>query len=259
MKIPQGFSKKDDTRVCRLRKSLYGLKQASRNWNKKSTAALVKFGFTWSREDYSLFTHQENGQFVDILIYVDGIIITGNHEEKIQQTKDYLNAQFRIKDLRLLKYFLGIEVARTEDGMVLSQRKYTLDILEDSGMMGCRPSNFPMEQHLKLDKCLESHKTDSTQYRRLIGRLLYLQTTRPNIAYSANLLSQFVSDPRQEHMEVVTRILCYLKTMPGQGIFFLKGDDLSLVSYYDADWLGCQLSRRSRTGYVLLLGGAPIS
>ncbi|XP_076958475.1 uncharacterized protein LOC143634207 [Bidens hawaiensis] len=152
MKIPQGFAQEGETRVCRLRKSLYGLKQASRNWYQKFTNSLLKLGFNQSKADHSLFLQQRGQSFVAALIYVDDVIIVGNDTKNIQSTKDELNKRFSIKDLGRLKYFLGIEVARTTEGLVLTQRKYTLDILDDCGLQGCRPSLFPIEQNLKLDK-----------------------------------------------------------------------------------------------------------
>ncbi|KAI3507425.1 hypothetical protein L1887_22411 [Cichorium endivia] len=259
MKVPQGFSNEGNATVCRLRKSLYGLKQASRTWYQKFTVSLLEIGFKQSHADHSLFTYKEKDKFVAILIYVDDVVITGNHEDMIKRTKDHLNVNFSIKDLGPLKYFLGIEVARTEDGMVLSQHKYSMDILSDCGQLGCRPSAFPMEQNLKLGQCHENHKADASLYRRLIGRLLYLQATRPDITYAVNVLSQFVSDPRTDHMNAVLRVLRYLKSTLGQGIFIPKTGGLNLVAYCDADWLGCPYTRRSRTGYLLLLGGAPVS
>lgn len=126
-------------------------------------------------------------------------------------------------------------------------------------MEGCRPSSFPIEQNIKLAMDDKDPKVDATHYRRLIGRLLYLQATRPDIAYSVNILSQFVSDPRKNHMDALFRILRYLKATPGQGILLPKEGGVNLVAYSDSDWLGCPLTRRSRTGYLLLLGGAPIS
>lgn len=153
MKIPQGFAKEGDDRVCRLRKSLYGLRQASRNWHHKFTRALLDIGFYQTRADHSLFIFKKGTVYISALIYVDDIILTGNDDVKIDEVKRYLDECFSIKDLGPLKYFLGIEVARTPDGLVLSQRKYTLDILEDSGLQGCRPSPFPMEQNLRLDRC----------------------------------------------------------------------------------------------------------
>ncbi|KAI3813207.1 hypothetical protein L1987_17925 [Smallanthus sonchifolius] len=230
MKIPQGFGKPDDDRVCKLKKSLYGLKQASRNWYHKFTTSLLEIGFKQTGADHSLFFEQN------------------------QETKLFLDKRFSIKDLRSLKFFLGIEVARTKQGMVLSQRKYMLDILEDARMMGCRPSPFLMEHNLKLDKCDEEQRVDPNQYQRLIGRLLYLQSTRPDIAYVVNILSQFVGDPRQSYMEATNRVLRYLKATPGQGILIPKEGGTNLTAYCDSDWLGCPFTRRSRTGYLLLLG-----
>nr|GEV58471.1 putative reverse transcriptase, RNA-dependent DNA polymerase, Gag-polypeptide of LTR copia-type [Tanacetum cinerariifolium] len=189
MKIPKRFAKEGETRVCRLRKSLYGLKQASRNWYKKLTSFLLSLNFEQSKADYSLFTYQKAGVYVVILIYVDDVIIVWDNSEKIQQIKQQLDDEFSIKNLGPLKYFLGIEVAKTSDGLVLSQRKYILDILKDSGMLGCRPSAFPFELGTKLDKGEEEARVDATQYRRLVGRLLYLQATRPDVTYAVNVLS----------------------------------------------------------------------
>ncbi|KAK1414173.1 hypothetical protein QVD17_29914 [Tagetes erecta] len=259
MKIPQGFEKGKENKVCKLRKSLYGLKQASRNWYQKFTSALREVGFTQSKADHSLFLFRTNEIFLAALIYVDDVIIVGNNATKIDETKAFLNNKFSIKDLGDLKYFLGIEVARTRDGLVLSQRKYALDILENSGMLGCRPCTFPMEQNLKLSRYDEEERVDAGQYRCLVGRLLYLQATRPDISYSVNVLSQFVADPRQSHMNAIIRVLRYLKATPGQGILLPKSGGTDLVAYSDSDWLGCPDTRRSRTGYLLLLGGAPVS
>ncbi|KAJ9542625.1 hypothetical protein OSB04_029131 [Centaurea solstitialis] len=259
MKIPQGFSKDGETRVCRLRKSLYGLKQASRNWYHKFTTFLLSLGFKQSKADHSLFIYETKSITMATLIYVDDVIITGNCLDKIQEIKKQLDKEFSVKDLGPLKYFLGIEAAKTSDGLVLSQRKYTLDILKDSGKLGCKPSSFPIEHGLKLDKGENEPTVDASQYRRLIGRLLYLQATRPDITYSVNVLSQFVADPRSNHLEAANRILRYLKATPGQGILLSRAGDLVLNAYCDADWLGCSYTRRSRTGYFLLLGGTPIS
>ncbi|CAL1356539.1 unnamed protein product [Linum trigynum] len=259
MKVPQGFAQPGDTRVCRLRKSLYGLRQASRNWYTKFTEALLEFGFTVSKADHSLFLFQARDVFVAILIYVDDVVLTGNDPATIARVKEFLHHKFSIKDLGVLKYFLGIEVARSPDGIVLSQRKYTLDILADSGMTAARPSAFPMEQNHTLTRLTEERVTDLSSYRRLIGRLLYLTITRPDIAYSVNLLSQFVHSPSPAHMDAAHRVVRYLKSAPGQGLFLPAAGSLDLIAYSDADWAGCQFSRRSTTGYYIELGGAPVS
>ncbi|KAI3685471.1 hypothetical protein L6452_34715 [Arctium lappa] len=129
----------------------------------------------------------------------------------------------------------------------------------DTGMLGCRPSAFPFEQGTKLDKGEEEARVDATQYRRLVGRLLYLQATRPDVTYAVNVLSQFVSDPRQNHLQAANRVLRYLKGTPGQGILLPREGPSNLTAYCDSDWLGCPFTRRSRTGYLLLFGGGPIS
>ncbi|KAL0422709.1 UNVERIFIED_CONTAM: Retrovirus-related Pol polyprotein from transposon RE1 [Sesamum latifolium] len=192
MRIPQGFSKEGETRVCKLKKSLYGLRQASRNWYHKFAKALINVEFQQSRNGES---------FVVALIYVDDVILTGNDANKIQEVKVHLNKNFGIKDLGPLKYFLGIEVARSPQGIVLSQRKYTLDILQEAEMLGCKPSPFPMEQNYKLRLDHDGPRTDAARYRRLIGRLLYLTVTRPDIAFAVNVLSQFVASPQQNPHE----------------------------------------------------------
>ncbi|KAJ0863942.1 putative RNA-directed DNA polymerase [Helianthus annuus] len=259
MKIPQGFVRQNDQCVCKLKKSLYGLKQASRNWYKKFTKSLLEIGFRQTGVDHSLFLLKTDEVFMAALIYVDDVILVWNNMEEMQNVKSFLDKRFSIKDLGVLKFFLGIEVARTKKGLVLSQHKYILDILEDTGMTGCRPSQFPMKQNLKLDKCNKEAQVDANQYRRLIGRLLYLQATRPDVAYVVNIFSKFVGDPRVSHLEAANRVLRYLKGTPRQRILLPKLGGTNLITYCDSDWLGCPFTRRSRTGYLLLLGGAPIS
>ncbi|XP_021971581.1 uncharacterized mitochondrial protein AtMg00810-like [Helianthus annuus] len=178
---------------------------------------------------------------------------------KFKKPKRNLFEEFSVKDLGPLKYFLGIEVAKTKDGLVLSQCKYTLDILKDCGKLGCKPSSFPIEHGLKLDKGENEPSIDGNQYRRLVGRLRYHQATRPDITYYVNVLSQFVADPRSNHLEAVNRVLRYLKATPGQGILLSHVGDPVLTAYCDSDWLGCSFTRRSRTRYFLLLDGTPIS
>ncbi|OMO87828.1 Integrase, catalytic core [Corchorus capsularis] len=259
MKIPQGFAKANETRVCKLKKLLYGLRQASRNWYHKLTKALEDVGFRQSKADHPLFLYDKGETFLTALIYVDDVILAGNNGDKIQEVKSYLNDKFGIKDLGPLKYFLEIEAARSPAGIVLSQRKYALDILEESGMQGCKPSAFPMEQNHKLRADSNGPIIDAAQYKRLVGRLLYLTVTRPDLTFAVNVLSQFVSAPRQEHMDAALRVLRYLKKAPGQGILLSAKGDLFLTAYCDADWGGCLTTRRSRIDYFITLGGSPIS
>ena len=145
MTLPPGFSKKGEQRVCKLNKSLYGLKQALRQWFAKFSITLTTSGFTQSKSDYSLFTNICGSSSVFVLVNVDDIIVTGNDPIRILQLKSFLEQKFYIKGLGKLKYFLGIEVARSQQGLFLSQRKYTMDILEDVGVTGGQIAEFPME------------------------------------------------------------------------------------------------------------------
>ncbi|PKH48991.1 hypothetical protein CRG98_050339, partial [Punica granatum] len=168
MEMPPGFEAGKPGSVCRLKKSLYGLRQASRNWFSKFADALQGYGFIQSGADHSLFTWSKGGDFLVVLVYVDDLILTGNSKVRCAAFKEYLRRCFHIKDLGPLKYFLGIEVARRGSEMFLCQRKYTLDILADSGMMGAKPVLFPMEQQHGLRNDSGDRISDPSQYRRLV-------------------------------------------------------------------------------------------
>jgi hypothetical protein len=150
--------------VCRLHKSLYGLKQASQQWFAKFTTAIQAASFVQSKADYSLFICRKGKSFTALLIYVDDILNTGNDVNAIIALKQFLHSHFRIKDLGDLKYFLGIEVSRSKKGISILQRKYTLEILKDGGFFGAKPMNFPIEQNIKLSDSGELLK-DPSQYR----------------------------------------------------------------------------------------------
>ncbi|CAM8884356.1 unnamed protein product [Rhodiola kirilowii] len=152
MKLPPGFYKREKVvgKVCKLMKSLYGLKQASRQWFAKFSEALAEFGFLNSLNDYSLFTLHNDGQFLVSLVYVDDVIITGTSDHLICEVKDFIHQKFQIKDLGPLKYFLGLEVARSPEGIFLNQRKYDVELLEEHNMIDCKPSKTPLELKHKL-------------------------------------------------------------------------------------------------------------
>ncbi|BBN70142.1 RmlC-like cupins superfamily protein [Prunus dulcis] len=258
MSPPPGLQRQGENLVCRLNKSLYGLKQASRQWFAKFSTAIQTAEYVQSKADYSLFTCRNGKSFTALLIYVDDILITSNDLKAISTLKKFLHSRFRIKDLGDLKYFLGIEVSRSKRGISISQRKYTLEILKDGGILGAKPVNFPIEQNIKLSDIGELLR-DPSQYRRLGGCLIYLTITRPDIMYSIHVLSQFMHTPRRPHMEAALRVLRYLKGAPGQGLFFSSQNDLSLQAFCDLDWAGCPMTRRSTMGYCVLLGSSLVS
>ncbi|KAL6333016.1 hypothetical protein AAG906_020036 [Vitis piasezkii] len=196
-------------KVCKLKKSLYGLKQSPRAWFGRFTKSMRDFGYRQ---------------------------IIGNDPEERKALQNYLFREFEMKDLGPLKYFLGIEVSRSSEGIFLFQRKYALDLLQETGISGCQPVNTPIEEGLKL--CVEPNQvsTDKGGYERLVGRLMYLAHTRPDLAYALSVVSQYMHNPREQHMNAVMRIL-------------------SIEVYTDADWAGAVDDRRSTSGYFTFVGG----
>ena len=253
MKLPPGFTSSSPTQVCRLRKSLYGLKQAPRCWFAKLVSALKDYGFLQSYSDYSLFTYSRGSIQINVLVYVDVLILSANDSIALQTFKAYLSDCFHLKDLGSLKYFLGIEVARSATGIFLCQRKYTLDILSETGLLGSKPIGTPIEQNHKLGLATGDFLSDPESYRRLVGRLIYLAVTRPDLAYSVHILSQFMHQPRAEHWEAALRVVRYLKGTPGQGILLRSDSDLHLQGWCDSDWAAYPLTRRSLTGWLIFL------
>ena len=259
MKLPQGFRHSDPTKVCRLHKSLYGLKQAPRCWFAKLSTSLKEYGFTQSYKDYSLFIYTKDAIEMRVLVYVDDLLICGNNDDALSSFKGYLSTCFHMKDLGKIKYFLGLEVSRSDEGIFLSQRKYALEIIKETGMLGSKPVNFPMEQRHELGRDKSPFLTNPSRYRRLVGRLLYLLITRPDITFSVHALSQFMQAPREAHWEAALRVVRFLKSSPGQGVIFQSDTDLTLTAYCDSDWNSCPVSRRSLSAYFMLLGGSPVS
>jgi hypothetical protein len=235
------------------------LKQASRQWNTKLTDTLIQSGYVQSKADYSLFTKHSSTGFTVILVYVDDLVLGGTDIAEINRVKTMLNDKFSIKDLGALKYFLGFEVARSKEGINLCQRKYTLDLLEDAGLLGSKPCNTPMQPHLQLHKSSGHPLSNPTPYRRLIGRLLYLTHSRPEIAYAVSKLSQFLSEPTDEHMLAGLHVLKFLKNHLGKGLFFSSSSSLCIKGFSDSDWGVCPDTRRSTTGYCFFLGNSLVS
>jgi hypothetical protein len=245
-------------KVLRLKKAIYGLKQSPRAWYHKLSITLKTRGFKRSEADHSLFTSQSSDGIIVILIYVDDLIITGNDKRGIDSTKTYLKSVFDIKDLGELKYFLGIEVCRTLEGLFLSQRKYTLDLLNETGKLGSKPAKTPLEDGYKVTRKGEKDDTpyaDAPQYRRLVGKLIYLTITRPDICFAVNQVSQHMKEPTKYHWSMIERILRYLKGSPGRGIWMGKNGSTEIVGYSDADWGGDRNDRKSTSGYCTFVGG----
>lgn len=245
--------------VLRLKKAFYGLKQSPRAWYNKLSTTLNGRGFRKSELDHTLFTLNTPSGIIVLLVYVDDIIITGSDKEGIRATKEFLKSVFDIKDLGEMKYFLGIELCRSKEGLFISQRKYALYLLKDAGVYGGRTAKMPMEDGYKVpsEGEIEDIKLfhDPKLYRKLVGKLIYLTITRPDICFAVNQVSQHMQAPKEHHWRMVERVLMYLNGTQGLGIWMSCSKSTEVVGYCDADWAGDRADIRSTTGYCTFIGG----
>jgi len=235
MSVPPGLTSSKSNQVCKLIKSLYGLKQSSKQWFFKLSHALILKGYKQSVSDPSLFIKNNTASFTALLVYVDDLILAGNDIEEITGIKEFLHNKIKIKDLGYLKYFLGLEISRSQSGIHVCQRKYALDVLVDTGLLASKPAATPMQRGTKLSQKLGTPLADPVSYRRLIGKLIYLTNTRPDISYSVQQLSQLMNTPTNLHYESSIRVLRYIKSSPALGLFFPSNSHLQLKGFCDSD------------------------
>ncbi|KAL0411028.1 UNVERIFIED_CONTAM: Retrovirus-related Pol polyprotein from transposon RE2 [Sesamum latifolium] len=234
---PEGYSKAHGGLVCRLKRSLYGLKQASRQWNVEFTTKLESYGFKQCPHDHCLFTLKKDSLFLALIVYVDDVLLTGNSLPALDDVKHYLDDLFTIKDWR----------------------KYLLDIVHDCHLDDAKATATPLPAGIKFDASSGPCLTSPEQYRRLVGRLLYLGFSRPDISFAVQQLSQFIQCPRQPHWDAALYLVCYLKGSSTLGLFFAANSSFPLIAYSDSDWASCLDIRRSVTGYCIFLGASLIS
>ncbi|KAJ9678560.1 hypothetical protein PVL29_020667 [Vitis rotundifolia] len=253
MSPPPGFGV---GKVCKLKKSLYGLKQLPRAWFERFGKVIKHYGYTQSQADHTMFyKHSNEGKVVILIVYVDDIVLTGDDCNELEKLKGKLVEDFEIKDLGTLKYFLGMEFARSKEGIFVNQRKYVLDLLDETGMLGCKPAETPIEPNVKLQPIKAKNVKDRDRYQRLVGRLIYLSHTHPDIAFSISMVSQYMHATGPKHFEAVYRILRYLKRTPSRALLFKSRGHLQIEAYTDADWAGSIVNRRSTFGYFSFVGG----
>uniref|UniRef100_A0A2N9HZY2 Reverse transcriptase Ty1/copia-type domain-containing protein n=1 Tax=Fagus sylvatica TaxID=28930 RepID=A0A2N9HZY2_FAGSY len=237
MTQPPGFNHPQfPNHVCKLQKALYGLKQAPRAWFSRLTTWCLHFGFTASQSDSSLLIYHHTNYTMYFLIYVDDIIITSSQASAIDSLLHQLGSEFVVKDLGGLNYFLGIEVVPCTPGVLLSQKKYILDILTRTKMSEAKPVSSPMASSTHLSVLDGDPCDDPTLYRSTVGTLQYLSITRPDIAFSVNKLSQFMHNPTTLHWQSVKRLLRYLKQTIHFGLRIQPSSTTVLQGFTDADW-----------------------
>uniref|UniRef100_A0A7C9CSR4 Reverse transcriptase Ty1/copia-type domain-containing protein n=1 Tax=Opuntia streptacantha TaxID=393608 RepID=A0A7C9CSR4_OPUST len=259
MKVPAGIHTQVPRAVCKLQKSLYGLKQASRQWYEKLTQVLYSKGYKHSSNDYSLFYKKTGESHIFLAVYVDDILVTGDNDQEIQMLKAYLDATFKIKDLGAAHYFLGMELLPVRDGLVMTQRKFTKELLSEFRDAHMTPVVCPLDSTHKLLPDQGTLLPDPAIYRRLVGKLNFLTHTRPDLAFAVQHLSQFMQQPRQPHLQAAYHVLRYLHGQPDLGILISNTAQYNLEAYCDSDWAACSHSRQSVSGYVVFFGNSLIS
>ena len=261
MKLPPGYSHPPGFphRVFRLRRALYGLKQAPRAWFAKFNSTISQHSFLGSSFETTLFLRRSSHGINILLLYVDDMIITSDDMQGIQDLKHFLGRQFEMKVLGPLNYFLGLEVSSSADNYYLTQAKYTSDLIFRASITDSKIVDTPIDYNCGLNSHDGESLSNVTLYRQLLGSLIYLTVTRPDISYAIHVVSQFMAALRSPHYAVVLRILRYLKDTIFDGLHFSSHSSLTLQTYSDADWASDPIDRRSTTGYCFLLGDSLMS
>ena len=183
---------------------------------------LNSFSFNRCHSDHSVFVKHTKVGVIILIVYVDDIIVSGSDVDGIEEVITNLKRKFQIKDLGKLRYFLGIEVACGIKGLVLSQRKYVHDLLSETGMLGSKPCDTPMDLNLKLDSSGSEEFKDKRRFRSLVGKLIYLTVTRLDITFVVGVVSQFMENPKQIHWDAISRVLIYLNGTIRMRILYKK-------------------------------------
>ena len=258
---PKGFVKKgEEGKVLKLKKALYGLKQAPRAWYSRIKAYFLESGFEKCPSEHTLFTKTEEGKALVVSIYVDDLIFTGNDEKLIKEFKVSMKNEFNMTDLGKMKFFLGVEVVQNSKGIYMGQRKYALEILQRFGMEHSNPTKSPIVPGCKLTKDEGGAKVDPTKYKQMIGCLMYLTVSRPDLMYVMGLVSRYMEKPTELHMMTVKRVLRYLRGTTELGICYQKrGRSDGLIAYSDSDYAGDLDDRRSTSGYVFMMSSGAVA
>jgi hypothetical protein len=256
---PRGFEVEDrKNHVYRLKKALYRLKQAPRAWYGRIDSFLTSLGFTESKVDSNLYFKVMNDELVILLLYVYDLFLKGE-EKFITDCKKKLAAEFEMKDLGLMHYFLGLEVWQSPEKIFLNQGKYAIKILKRFDMLECKAMNTPMETNLKLLVDTPSKLVDATLYKQIIVSLMYLTNTRPYICFVVNTLSRYLVEPRRVHLVAAKHVMRYLKGVLDYGLCYIGDHDFGLYGYTDSDWARSVSDRKSNSRCCFSLGSAMTS
>ncbi|KAL6327560.1 hypothetical protein AAG906_021850 [Vitis piasezkii] len=232
---PQGFVVDgEENKVYKLKKALYGLKQVPRVWYTQIDIYFIENGFIRSKSEPTLYVKsKDNSQILIVVLYVDDLIFIGNDEKMVEKFRNEMMQKYEMSDMRLLHYFLGIKVYKEEDGVFIWQKRYVEHILKKFGMAGCNLVSTLLVVNEKLRKEDGGKMVDETHFRSLVGNLLYLIATRPDIMFAASLLSRFMHYPSHLHLGAAKRVLRYLQGTVELGIKFFRNIEVKLIGHCD--------------------------
>jgi hypothetical protein len=257
---PPGFE--DPTKpnhVYKLSKDLYGLKQAPRAWYERLREFLLSNGFKVGKVDTTLFTKKIGNDIFIYQIYVDDIIFGSTNEDFCKEFGEMMSREFEVSMIGELSFFLGLQIKQLKEGTFVCQSKYVWDIFKKFGMEDAKPIKTPMATNGHLDFDEGGKPVDLKLYRSMIGSLLYLTASRPDIMFSVCMCARFQATPKECHLTTVKRIMIYLKYSPNIGLWYPKGAQFELVGFSDSDYASCKVDRKSTSGGCQLLGRSLVS
>jgi hypothetical protein len=262
MSQPEGYiSEGNEHLVCKLKRSIYGLKQSARAWNTKINDIMLKEGFARSKADQCLYTKFKDNKWMYVLVYVDDLIVVHVDDEVIAEFGEILNQNFQTNDLGYVTYYLGIQIERQDDGsFLLSQSAKIEAIIQQFGMSDAKGASIPMAAAYLKSNGEQEVLPNNEQYRQAVGALLYIATTtRPDIATAIGILCRSVDKPCQRDWKAVKDILRYLKQSVHLKLKMSADNKTDLIGYVDADWAGDTVDRKSTSGYLFQIGDSSVS
>jgi hypothetical protein len=260
MEQPEGFSLVDNPNyVCKLNKALYGLKQAPRAWYYRLVNFLQEKGFKRGTVDSNLYMKSEGDNLLVVLVYVDDIIFGCTNESFVQWFANSMQIEFEMSMIGELPYFLSLQVKQSSTRIFISQEKYLKEMLKKFQMEDSSPVSTPMVVGCKNSKDEISLDVDQSTYRSMIGSLLYITASHPDIMQDVGMVGHYQSAPKQSHLVAVKRIFKYLKGTMTYGLWYPRSHNFQLTSYSDADWENCVDERKSTSGGAFFLGDSLVA
>ena len=257
---PPGFEDSEFSDfVYFLFKALYGLKQAPRTWYDTLSEFLLENGFTRGVIDKTLFFKMHKNDMILVQVYVDDIIFGSTTDQLCNRFAKLMQSKYEMSMMGELTYFLGLQVSQRNDGIFICQSMYLRDLLKKYGLEDASTAKTPMATATKLDPDDPGKSVDITSYRGMIGSLLYLTVSRPDIMFSTYLCARFQANPKESHLIAVKCIFKYLKGTPNLGIWYPKGTGPDLNGYTDSDFAGCKIDWKSTSGSCQFLGRRLVS